>query len=520
MKNIQNRSISLGRIPTTLVGVTLSVLLAACGGGGGAVASLPTGAVQLASGTVTGFGSVYVDGIKIEDATASVRRENRDGSFSNVALKLGHRVRVEHDGLTASSVNVDAAVIGLVSAVDTANNTLTVAGQLVKVNADSTTSIMPVTVYGGINTAGVSYTALTDVSANDLVQVYGSAVYNSAVYELQATRIEAQSTNTGTSVMGTVSNIDTTAKTFKINGLQVNYSAATVVPMASTLTNDQPVVVWGSSLSNTSGTPTLTASRVRLTRASLGTVALGKTQLSGLVSKYDAFAKTLEIDGIIINVASATVTPVVNTLADNSFVDIKGSFNSTGVVVATTVRIRQQNTGTDTARINLGGVISSFVDSTSFVVRGVPVDASMATTRCVLADGVYVDVVAKAQAGTAVVLASTVNCLPAPSTFSMRESEGTASMVNQTAQTFTLIHDGRTQTVLWSDQTVFTGITAANLATTAKLKVVGYINSSNVLVARDIHLDGQDDHDAFTSLSLDDDKTGWGKYKTKKSHND
>ncbi len=278
MKNIQNRSISLGRIPTTLVGVTLSVLLAACGGGGGAVASLPTGAVQLASGTVTGFGSVYVDGIKIEDATASVRRENRDGSFSNVALKLGHRVRVEHDGLTASSVNVDAAVIGLVSAVDTANNTLTVAGQLVKVNADSTTSIMPVTVYGGINTAGVSYTALTDVSANDLVQVYGSAVYNSAVYELQATRIEAQSTNTGTSVMGTVSNIDTTAKTFKINGLQVNYSAATVVPMASTLTNDQPVVVWGSSLSNTSGTPTLTASRVRLTRASLGTVALGKTQ--------------------------------------------------------------------------------------------------------------------------------------------------------------------------------------------------------------------------------------------------
>lgn len=141
---------------------------------------------------------------------------------------------------------------------------------------------------------------------------------------------------------------------------------------------------------------TLKAARVRLTRVNTTTTVVGKTQISGLVSKYDATAKTLVIDGITINVAGATVTPTSRTLANNNFVDIKVSFGADGVVVATDVRIRQQSTIADTAKINLGGVISSFVDSTSYVVRGVPVDASVATlgascTGVTLADGVYVN---------------------------------------------------------------------------------------------------------------------------------
>ncbi len=536
MKTMQHPPVGLCHTQLALAGITLSLLLSACGGGSVTGANSSTGtstgslasSVQLASGTVTGFGSVYVDGVKLEDATAPVTRENWDGSLSNVALKLGHHVRVAHDGLgLASSVNVDAAVIGSVSAVDTTTNTLTVAGQSVKVNTDST-SALPVTVFGGTNAVGTTYTTLSDVAANDLVQVHGSAVYNSAtkVYELQATRIEAQIAGTAPSVMGMVASIDTTAKTFKINGLLVDYSAATLVPGTSTLANDLSVVVWGKpgSLSSVSGTPTLKAARVRLTRANTTgtTTVVGKTQISGLVSKYDATAKTLVIDGITVNVATATVTPTSNTLADNNFVDVKGSFNADGVVLATDVRIRQQSTLADTARINLGGVISSFVDSTSYVVRGVPVDASAATlgascTGVTLADGVYINVEAKAQVDTAVVLASNVNCLPTLPTFAMRELLGTVSLVNQTAKTLTLTGAGsmtQTQLVLWSDQTVFTGLTATDLTTTTNaLRVEGYLNSSNVLVAREIRLDGQADQDRFTPPSRDDVKVGWGKYK-------
>jgi hypothetical protein len=515
-----------------LAALTLSLMLGACGGGGsGANTTTPTSTTQSAIGTVTGFGSVYVDGVKIEDATAAVTRENWDGTLSNVALQLGHHVRVAHDGNgTASSVVVDAAVIGSVSAVDVTNNTLTVAGQLVKVNADAT-STLPVTVYGGTNGSGLTYTALADVAANDLVQVHGNAVYNSTtkVYELQATRIEAQVLGTAPLVMGAVTALDATAKTFKINGLLVNYSAATVVPVAATLANDQPVVVWGKagSLSNASGTPTLTASRVRLTRANAaGTAAPGLTQLSGLVSKYDATAKTLEIQGVTVNVANATVTPASSTLANSNFVDIKGSFGADGAVTATEVRIRQQSTLADTARINLGGVISSFVDSSSYVVRGIPVDASTATvaptcTGVTFADGVYVNVVAKAQAGTAVVLATNVSCLPPPP-FAMRDLLGAASAVDQTAKTFTLTLSNNSsvkQSVLWSDLTVFTGITAAELATTTSpLRVSGYLTPSNVLVAREIRLNGQAIQDVFTPISVNQANLGWGKYRMMPRH--
>ena len=545
MKTMQTSPVGFRRTPLALAGITLSLLLSACGGGSETSTSTSTGtstsalasSVQLANGTVTGFGSVYVDGVRLEDATASVTRENWDGSFSNMALKLGQRVRVAHDGLgMASSVNVDAAVIGSVSAVDTINNTLTVAGQLVKINTDST-SALPVTVFGGTNAAGTTCTALGNVAANDLVQVYGSAVYNSStkVYELQATRIEAQIAGTAPSVMGTVASIDTTAKTFKINGLLVDYSAATLVQSTATLANDLSVVVWGKpgSLSSVNGTPTLTAARVRLARANTTgtTTVVGKTQISGLVSKYDATAKTLVIDGVTVNVATAAITPTTapttSTLADNNFVDVKGSFGTDGVVIATDVRIRQQSTITDTARINLGGVISSFVDSTSYVVRGVPVDASAATlgascTGVTMADGVYVNVVAKAQIDTAVVLASTVNCLPTLPTFAMRELLGTVSRVDQTAKSLTLTGAGgttQTQSVLWSDQTVFTGLTATDLATTTTaLRVAGYLNSSNVLVAREIRLNGQADQDVFTPPSLNNTMGGWGRYKMQHGH--
>ena len=104
----------------TLAGAALlsALVLAACGGGSGGSASTAASSsvAQTASGTVTGFGSVYVDGVEIEDARATTRVENADGSYSATALQLGQRVRVAHDGSgTASGVTVDAAVIGAVA---------------------------------------------------------------------------------------------------------------------------------------------------------------------------------------------------------------------------------------------------------------------------------------------------------------------------------------------------------------------------------------------------------------------
>ena len=72
-------------------------------------------------------------------------------------------------------------------------------------------------------------------------------------------------------------------------------------------------------------------------------------------------------------------------------------------------------------------------------------------------------------------------------------------------------------TVQWSDQTAFEGVTAATL-TGADIKVEGYLNASGVLVAREIHLNGSSDHDAYdkpptSAVGL---AKGWGKYRNRR----
>ncbi len=524
----------LRRLPVVLATVSLSLILAACGGGGGGagdaastpstpVSAVPTPSANLASGTVTGFGSVIVDGVEIEDATAKVVSEGSDGSSSTVGLKLGQRVRVEHDGKgTASQVHVDAAVIGAVSALDAANGAFKAAGQWVKVNTDSASG--PVTVFGG------GYSGFSDIVAADLVEVHGSAVYSStrAAYEIQASRIEKKADINFVRVMGKVANLNTTAKTFGLNGLVVNYASANLVPTVATLANDQFVVIWGGkdSLSNAAGTPTLKANRVRVVRGAISDIVTGSVaQLGGLVSQYSASAGTLELDGIKVSLSASTkTTPVGKTLANGSYILVKGTFNDSGVLAATDLHIRESSTSDDTARIKLKGVISSLTDASSFVVRGVPVDASGAAlesscTGVTLAEGVFVNVVATAQVGTDVVKATRLGCVGAPQlpVFAMREIKGTASSIDASAKTFKLTPTGRTAvTVVWNDNTAFAGVSTTTLAN-AEIKVEGHLNASGTLVARKIHAVGVADHDAYDKPAIGSALAkAWGKYKDRK----
>jgi hypothetical protein len=520
---------SARNLPAVLASITLSLILAACGGGGGGgsgeastpTPTVPTPSANLANGTVTGFGSVIVDGAEIEDANAPVVSENIDGSNAKVGLKLGQRVRVEHDGKgTASQVSVDAAVIGAASALDTANGAFKAAGQWVKVNSDSAAG--PVTIFGG------GYSGFSDIVATDLVEVHGSAVYSSAraAYEIQATRIEKKADISFVRVMGKVASLNTTTKTFAINGLVVNYATANLVPTTATLSNDQFVVIWGGkdNLSAVAGTPTLKANRVRVVRGAISDIVTGSVaQLGGLVSQYSA--GTLELDGIKVSLSSSTkTTPVGKTPSNGSYILVKGTFNDRGVLVATDIHIRESSTSDDTARIKLSGVISSLTDSHSFVVRGVPVDASGATlesscTGVTLAEGMFASVVATAQVGTDVVKATRLACVGASQmpTLAMRELKGTASSVDATSKTFKLTPSGKTAiTVLWNDTTAFTGVSTTTLSNT-EVKVEGYLNASGTLVAREIHAAGVAEHDAYDKPASGSELgKGWSKYKNRK----
>jgi hypothetical protein len=508
--------------PRASAAVLIALVLAACGGGGGSSStSTITTTSQSASGTVTGFGSVYVDGVEFEDAKAYTRVENADGSYSPVALQLGQRVRVAHDSDgTASTVTVDAALIGTVAAgsIDTSALSFKVAGQPVKANIDSTAGQL--TVYGG------GYTAFTDIAAADLVEIHGSAVYDSttSAYVVKAARIEKKAAISSVRVMGKIANLDTTAKTFTINSLSVSYASATLAPSTATLANDQTVAVWGpsASLVSSGSTLNLTASRVRVINSSLAdTITSGTTQLGGLVSNYSASTGSFELEGVKVVVGTATLTPTGATIGNGAYVQVSGTVGADGSITASAIRVRQQSTVDDTASVRLTGAIESLTDQSSFVVRGVPVDAAAldVTAACpgvTLAAGTVVKVTATIQAGTDVVLASSLSCISA-TTYTMRSLSGTAGTVDTTAKTFILTTaSATTRKVQWSDQTVFAGVTAAALDT-ASVLVEGYLDSAGTLVARVIRnpavVSGRQDSDAYSGMENSSTRS-WSHYRS------
>lgn len=491
----------------------LVLLLQGCGGSG---SSSTAATSQVANGVVTGFGSVFVDGSEIEDANASVVTENADGSTTNSVLQMGQRIRVNHDGKgTASKVTVDAAVIGSVSAVGT--TTLTVAGQSVSINTDSTAG--PLTVWGG------GYSSISDVTNGDLVEIHGTPVYNSTTssYIVVATRVQKMTAISSIKVNGKISNINTTAKTFSLNGLTVAYGSATLRPTSATLSNDLLVSAYGPT-SALSGT-TLTASNVKVNRIQDSTATNTTAQVGGQVSLYNSSANTFEVQGIKVSVSSSTtITPTGATVANNAYVKVSGTVGTDGSISATNIQVREQNTSSDLAVVKLIGVISDFVSNSSFVVRGIPVDASgiNVTTSCpgvTLANDVSVQITATQQANTSVVLATAMKCRSASST-DIRPVDGVISSVDSTAKTLVLTTNrGTAQTVQWTDNTTFVGgITAATLSpTTQKVRVEGYLNGTT-LVARVVSTAsaGLDNHD-FEDRDGDTNNTrpGWNNYRNR-----
>ena len=122
--------------------------LTACGGGGGGGGTTGTSASISSVGTISGFGSIYVNGIKYETGGATYRVDDED-EFDDSSLAVGMKVKVEgsvnDDGRTgtANRVLYDDDVegpidTGSLTIVDANTRTFTVLGLLISAHATRT----------------------------------------------------------------------------------------------------------------------------------------------------------------------------------------------------------------------------------------------------------------------------------------------------------------------------------------------------------------------------------------------
>lgn len=204
-------------------GLYAAMITAMIGVAGCSSSSTDTSSAANVTGRITGFGSVYVDGVEYETNGTTVTIDGEPSSDSDLRVGMLVTVTGSDDGTNGDAVSIefDDDLEGVVTQT-VAGGGLIVMGQSITV--DNSTNLEGFT---DTNTDGVIDTA--DLTVGDEVEISGYPDGNGGIH---ATYIELEGTYNGTDeieVKGVVTALDPTTMTFVLGLLTVDYSAATSV---------------------------------------------------------------------------------------------------------------------------------------------------------------------------------------------------------------------------------------------------------------------------------------------------
>jgi len=312
----------------------LALLVAACGGsssGDSSSAPPPTGSTRtvLVTGTISGFGSVIVNGVHYDTSTATVRID--DQPSSDDLLEVGEVIRLEAEvddqgRAHAKLIEQDHLLEGTVEAVDVAGGTLVIAGQVVLVDGDTSfdDSIVP--------------GSLAGIVAGDRIEVHG---FVGSDGQVRATRLEKSGPGeTEVEVTGLVTDLDAGAKRFTIGSLVVDYSAAVLEDFgAGGPANDDLVEVKGTEFL---GDGALKATKVEKEDGGLNGDDGDEAEVEGLVTRFVSPAD-FDVAGQKVTTTTATVFEGGTSadLAADVKVEVEGEFDAAGVLVARKVQFKR-----------------------------------------------------------------------------------------------------------------------------------------------------------------------------------
>jgi len=352
----------------------MALLVAACGGGGGGDTSAgpvppasqpPTtpGATKtvIVTGAIGGFGSVIVNGVRYDTSGTEVRIEDRAGTVAE--LRVGQVVRIQAQvddkgGATAKLIEQHRLLQGTVQSVNAATGTITVAGQVVKIDDD--TSFDDSIVRG----------SLDGIKVGDRIEVHG---FSSSDGQARATRIEkADAGDLEVEAKGLVSALDTVARRFRVGTLNVDYSTAALDGFGTEgIRVGDFVEVKGREML---ADGTLKASRVHKEDGRSPGQSGTESEVEGLVTRF-VTATDFDVAGQKVTTTSAT-TYTGGTAADLKLdvkVEAEGKLDASGTLVAAKIVFKRSSSVRLTAAVE-------GVDTTAGTVKAlgltIVVDAS------------------------------------------------------------------------------------------------------------------------------------------------
>ena len=336
-----------------------TALLVACGGGGEAAteAVVPATATTYTQGAITGFGSVFVGGVRFDDSSASVSDEDGN-SRSRSELKLGMMVELDAGAVDRSAASALALrirlgneIVGPVGAVDTTASTVQVLGQTVLVTSST---IFDESLAGGLS-------ALT---AGAVVEVYG--ILDPANGRVVATRIEPKTGATAYKLRGAIADLDTTAKTFTVNGQTISYAGLPAATVPPGLTKGQIVRVLLQT-TQVNGAWVATALRGGLR---LPEVTRRDAHVEGVISVFTS-TSSFQVNGLQVDATNATFPDGTTGIVLGAKVEVEGVVTN-GVLVASKVEIEDRRA--QPRQLELRGEMGNLnTTDKTFALRGVTV---------------------------------------------------------------------------------------------------------------------------------------------------
>ena len=342
----------------------LAVFLTGCGGGGGGSGATASGSSVVSTGVITGFGSVYVNGVRFETTRAVFLVDDAPGSQDDLAVGdvVKIRGRVNDDGRTGTATEVigDDAVEGPVTALNLLAGTLVVAGQSVVTDADTSFD------------DNIPGSSLAGLVIGDFVEVAG---FLDAAGAVRATRIEKKAAGSTVEVHGVVADLDTVNRRFRINALNIDYGAAVLEDFpGGQITAGDFVEAKGSTFVGGA----LQATKIEFEGPDAdddNDDGDAKREIEGLITR---FVSVTDFD-----VAGRPVTTTLTTVYENGTaadlglnlkVEVEGPLDAAGVLVARKVSIRRA------ANVRLTSLVDS-VDAASgtLIVLGITVKVDALT---------------------------------------------------------------------------------------------------------------------------------------------
>jgi hypothetical protein len=343
------QNMKIKRVLATVLG---AVLLSSCVESALTLAEGGMSGTGISSGRITGFGSIYVNGVRYNVDQATFYREGELVS-GQAAFSVGEFVTVTgvpaEDGSTstATQVSFESLLVGDVTALSSDNVSITVMGQTVTTD--------DLTVLHG-------FTQLSELLVGNGVEVSGVRDAAGVITASSLTLRRDHYPNDGSlsKLAGNVSGLATAQTTFRLGDVLVDYATAQLEGFAAGTSLSNGMFVEVESRAALQG-QRVVASKVRVKQPRADYPANTHLEMEGVVTAL-ASTSRFTLNGQVVATTATTRFDGLSAsgIGLNAALEVEGTLDASGVLQATRVALRHAQ---NMAGVRWQGAITS-IDAT------------------------------------------------------------------------------------------------------------------------------------------------------------